>query len=162
MSTWIYLSLGSNMGDVRGNLTGAVNQLMQHPAIKVKAISNIYETQPWGKLDQANFNNLAVALTTTLTPEALLVLIHKIEATLQRKRDIHWGPRTIDIDIIYWGKQVINTPELTIPHPQAAKRNFVLVPIQGLAQNDEQVLPQVELALSKHQDSSWLKKLGDL
>lgn len=162
MTPRIYLSLGSNMGDARANLQAGIDQLRAHPAITVQEISSVYETQPWGNLAQANFNNIAVVITTTLTPAKLLALIHTIEANLHRQCTIHWGPRTLDIDIIYWGELVINTPTLIIPHPQAFKRNFVLLPIETIAQNDSKVLPQVQAALKHHEDTSWIKNLGDL
>lgn len=159
MTERVYLSVGTNMGDRLAQLQQAVVRLGQTTGITVDAVSSVYETQPWGKLDQANFYNIAVALTTTLAPEALLAALHQVEQAGHRERHEHWGPRTIDLDIAYWGDRQIQTANLTVPHPRAAERNFVLLPIQELTGDDPVVGDQVAQALRANRDSSWIKKV---
>jgi 2-amino-4-hydroxy-6-hydroxymethyldihydropteridine diphosphokinase len=159
VSEQVYLSIGSNIGDRLANLTQAVNLLQADPAVQIKAVSSVYETQPWGNLNQANFYNIAVSLTTALDPQALLTLLHDIEQAGHRRRLKHWGPRTIDLDIVYWGDRQIETPDLTVPHPRASERNFVLLPVQEIAGHDLKVKVQVEAALQQKADQSWIKKV---
>lgn len=162
MTEHVYLSIGGNIGDREANLRAAVTELQALPGVEVTAVSSIYETEPWGNRDQANFNNIAVALTTTLTPLALLATLHAVEQALHRERLIHWGPRTIDLDIVYWGERVLDLPDLQVPHPHAAERNFVLLPVQEIAQDDPAVLTQVQAALAENKDTSWINKVGEL
>ncbi|MCH5463365.1 2-amino-4-hydroxy-6-hydroxymethyldihydropteridine diphosphokinase [Lactobacillus sp. LC28-10] len=159
MDERVYLSIGSNIGDRLANLTQAVNLLKADSAVQINAVSSVYETQPWGNLDQANFYNIAVSITTTLEPAALLSVLHEIEQAGHRQRLQHWGPRTIDLDIVYWGKRQINTPELVVPHPRAQERNFVLLPVQEIAGDDPEVKAQVDAALRQKRDTSWIKKV---
>src|SRR5262249_55196522 len=122
-----YLSLGSNLGDREANLQGAIEQL--HPV----RLSPIYETEPVDYTDQPEFLNLAVELKTALAPEALLAWMQEIEHDLGRVREIPKGPRTIDIDILFYGDQVITLPNLEIPHPRLPARRFVLAPLADIA-----------------------------
>ncbi|MFC6180958.1 2-amino-4-hydroxy-6-hydroxymethyldihydropteridine diphosphokinase [Lactiplantibacillus daowaiensis] len=158
----VYLSIGSNIHPRVKNIETALTQLKTWPAITVVAISNWYETEPWGKRDQANFYNVSVALTTTLTPAALLTVLHQIEQGLHRQRLVHWGPRTIDLDIIFWGARKLDTATLQVPHPHASERNFVLLPTAEIAADDPIVGPQVQTMLAANQDSSWIKKVGNV
>lgn len=155
----VYLSIGSNIWDRLANLSQAVKLLQEQSAIQIKAVSSIYETQPWGNLAQANFYNIAVAITTTLTPEELLTVLHSIEQAGHRQRLEHWGPRTIDLDIVYWGDRQIQSADLTVPHPRAHERNFVLLPVQEIADGDTQVKTQVDAALAEKSDTSWINKV---
>jgi len=159
MSEQVYLSIGSNIGERIANLTQAVKLLQNNANVQIQAVSSVYETQPWGKLDQANFYNIAVSMTTTLAPQQLLDVLHDIEQAGHRRRLQHWGPRTIDLDIVYWGNRQINTATLTVPHPHAHERNFVLLPVQEIAGDDPQVKPQVDTALAEQADISWIKKV---
>lgn len=156
MADRVYLSIGSNIGDRLANLKQAVNLLSANAAVQIKAISSVYETEPWGNLNQASFYNIAVAVTTSLRPQALLDLLHEIEQAGHRERKEHWGPRTIDLDIIYWGDQHIHTETLEVPHPRAAERNFVLLPIEEIATDDPKVAHQVQTALAAEKDKSWI------
>lgn len=158
----VYLSIGSNIHPRVQNISRALSQLRALPAVQVVGESHWYETEPWGKRDQANFYNVSVALTTTLTPTELLAALHTIEQQLHRRRLIHWGPRTIDLDIIFWGQRTIQTPTLTVPHAQAAHRNFVLLPTAELAQTDPLVGPQVQRMIAENQDQSWIKKVRNV
>ena len=128
-----YLSLGANLGNREETLQEAVRRIGAAESIELTAGSSVYETEPWGKLDQPRFLNLAVAVETTLSPEALLALAQKIEKELGRVRHERWGARTIDIDILYFDGVERNTPDLTLPHPYMTERAFVLVPLAEIA-----------------------------
>lgn len=130
----IILSLGSNIGDREKNLKTALYHIIQIPQISLVAISNIYNTDPIGYLDQGDFLNLCVSILTTLNPFELLLSLQNIENLMQRKRDIRWGPRNIDIDIIFYRNEVINTETLTIPHPRYKERNFVIIPLLDICE----------------------------
>ncbi|MBP5493305.1 MAG: 2-amino-4-hydroxy-6-hydroxymethyldihydropteridine diphosphokinase [Clostridiales bacterium] len=136
--TEAFLSLGSNMGDRLDNLMRAV-ALLDHPAdgIEVAAVSPVFETTPVGYKDQDDFLNICVKINTELPPLALLNVCQKIEQTLQRKREIRWGPRTIDVDILTYGEETMNTPHLIIPHPRMQERGFVQVPLLFLSGEKE-------------------------
>ena len=129
----VYLSLGANLGKREQTLREAVRRLGAAAHIKIRSVSSVYETEPWGKTDQPRFLNLAVALETTLTPEELLALTQGIETGLGRVRHERWGARTIDIDILHFEGEQRNAPELTLPHPYMTERAFVLVPLAEIA-----------------------------
>lgn len=158
----VYLSIGSNIHPRVANIKQAISMLTQLAAVKVLASSTWYETEPWGNRDQANFYNVSVALTTTLTPQELLTELHTIEHLGHRERKVHWGPRTIDLDIIFWGARRIQTATLTVPHLHAAERNFVLLPTAEIAKNDALVGPQVQAMIAANTDQSWIKKVGNV
>lgn len=126
-----YLSIGSNLGDRLGNLQGAVTGLGAVPGITVVAVSPVFETDPVGP-DQPDYLNAAVAVETTLTPRALLAAAQAQEAAAARVRAERWGPRTLDVDIVTFGDQVVDEPDLQIPHPRWAERDFVLAPLAAL------------------------------
>jgi len=127
----IYLALGSNLGDRLAILRAAVAALP--PAVNVQAESPVYETPPWGYLDQPAFLNLVLQGTTALKPLPLLEDLKRLERTLGREETFHWGPRRIDIDILFYDDLVLETPRLSLPHPGLAERAFVLVPLADLA-----------------------------
>ena len=129
----VYLALGSNLGDRLGNLQAALR--LMPPAVRPLAQSPIYETSPWGYTDQPDFLNQVVQAETDLPPEKLLPYLKSIEATLGRVPTFHYGPRLIDLDILLYDDLVLQTPDLTIPHPRLAERAFVLVPLADLAPN---------------------------
>ena len=128
-----YLSLGANLGNREETLREAVRRIGAAESIELTAVSSVYETEPWGKLDQPRFLNLAVAVETTLSPEALLALAQKIEKELGRVRHERWGARTLDIDILCFEGVERNAPDLTLPHPYMTERAFVLVPLAEIA-----------------------------
>ena len=130
-----YLSIGSNMGDRLAYLQGAVDALMDHGAIRNVRVSSFLETKPYGGVEQDDFLNGAVALETLLTPEELLGLLHEIENKAERKREIHWGPRTLDLDILFYDKVIFESKDLILPHVDLENREFVLVPMMELAPN---------------------------
>lgn len=130
--TRVYLGLGSNIEPKEEYIRQAVRMLNGHPRITVRQASSLYFTEPVGYKDQDWFLNAVVACDTDLSPVELLQETQRIEVLLQRERRIHWGPRTIDIDIILYGQERINLPELIVPHPRAFERSFVLVPLAEL------------------------------
>lgn len=129
----VYLSLGSNMGDREGHLDKAVAALGDCFGIQLVKVSDYIETAPVGNVEQDDFINAAVMIRTLLEPHRLLEVIHGIEADDDRVREIHWGPRTIDIDIILYDEMIIGDPDLVVPHIEAVKREFVLKPLAQIA-----------------------------
>lgn len=128
----VFLSLGSNVGDRGANLQKALVDL-EFWGVRVLRSSSLYLTEPSGKKDQPDFYNLVVQVKTDRSPEDLLTAIHAIERSFGRERKEKWGPRTIDIDILFYGDKVVDDPALTIPHPYLAGRKFVLVPLHEIA-----------------------------
>jgi 2-amino-4-hydroxy-6-hydroxymethyldihydropteridine diphosphokinase len=128
-----YLGLGSNVGDREGFLRQALRSLATTPGIGVEATSSTYETDPWGDTDQAPFLNLVARVRCALEPLQLLAEAKRIERELGRRPRERWGPREIDIDLLLAGDLTVETPELTVPHPLLAERQFVLVPLAELA-----------------------------
>ncbi len=128
----IYLSLGSNRGDRVRNLRAALAALEQG-GIVVRRVSSFYETEPLGVARQPLFLNLAVEAASVLLPRQLLSRTLRIERELGRRRAVAQGPRTIDIDILFYGSSVIRTPDLVVPHPRLAARRFVLQPLAEIA-----------------------------
>jgi len=131
--TVCYLSLGSNIGNRKKNIEKALKQLEKNN-IKQIVISSFYETEPVGP-EQRNFYNIAGKFKTDLTATELLKKIKEIEILLGRKKTYRWGPRVIDIDILFYGKKIIKTKNLIIPHKEILKRLFVLVPLNEIAPN---------------------------
>jgi len=127
-----YLLLGSNIGDSLKIIRQAINKISKDLGT-IKAQSSLYETQAWGKTDQANFINRAIELETTLLPEALFEKLKMLETEAGRTPTEKWGPRTLDIDILYAGDSIIQTENLTIPHHGIYDRNFVLIPLMEIA-----------------------------
>ncbi|AVX04417.1 2-amino-4-hydroxy-6-hydroxymethyldihydropteridine diphosphokinase [Maritalea myrionectae] len=127
-----WLALGANIGRPRAQLKEAVRRLDAHPDIHIIKKSTIIETDPWGKTDQNPFLNMAIEIETSLGPEGLLDSALMIEVAMGRKRDEKWGPRLIDIDVIAYGRKVIETERLTIPHPYAHERAFVTDPLEEI------------------------------
>ena len=131
-----FLSLGSNLGDRETHLKRAVDQLRAGREPGVTAVSQVYETDPvGGPDDQGAFLNLVVELAVTppVDPYRLLEQCHRLEATAGRVRTVHWGPRTLDVDVVWIDGVVLDDPELTVPHPRWRERRFVLAPMAELA-----------------------------
>ncbi len=128
MQTEVVLGIGGNKGDRAAYLKKAIEALSKQ--VTLVTSSQIYETEVWGGVaTNGNFLNQVICIQTDLEPISLLKLIQKIELDLGRTREQHWGDRTIDIDILYFGSEVWNTPTLSIPHPYLAQRTFVLLPL---------------------------------
>lgn len=128
-----YISIGSNIGDRLDHLVEAVRALHAHKRIEVTKVSSIYETAPVGYTDQADFLNLVVCIATSLDPYGLLATCQEIENGLGRIRDIRWGPRTADLDILLYNNDNIEAEKLIVPHPRMGERAFVLVPLLEIA-----------------------------
>jgi len=126
-SVTVYLGLGSNMGNRQDNLGRALDFLSQR--LRVEQVSSVYDTEPIGDIEQPRFLNLVCQVYTSLAPVALLTLAKGIESKLGRVSSKPNAPRPIDIDILFYGDQVIETSELVIPHPRLAERAFVLIPL---------------------------------
>ncbi|MEH6938392.1 2-amino-4-hydroxy-6-hydroxymethyldihydropteridine diphosphokinase [Bacillus sp. JJ664] len=132
MNNQSYISLGTNIGDRVGFLKRAIQEIGQHESIIVEQVSSIYETDPVGYVDQDSFLNLVMKISTNLTPLQLLEVTQNIEQNLGRKREIHWGPRTIDLDILLYNQENIEVEHLRIPHPRMFERSFVLIPLKEI------------------------------
>lgn len=132
MSCEVYLSLGSNMGDREMNLKSALDRISRITRTTLKRISCIYDTEPVGYTEQSRFLNTAAAIDTELEPLCLLKELQQIELDLKRVRDIRWGPRTIDIDMLLYGDRTIAEPQLAVPHPRMFERAFVLIPLKDI------------------------------
>lgn len=134
-----FLGLGSNLGDRLATLQRAIDLLAVEPGIVVRRTSRVWETDPVGGPDQPDFLNAVAEIDTALDPLDLLGAVNRVEAELARTRDIRWGPRTIDIDILLIDGLTIQDDLLTVPHPRMAERAFVVIPLLELVSNP--VLP---------------------
>lgn len=130
MKHTVYIALGTNLGERSANLDSALASLP--PVVNILSCSPVYETPPWGYLHQSSFLNQVVKCETHLTPEELLDYLKAIEKRLGRKPTFLYGPRTIDLDILFFDDMVFETPSLIIPHPRLEERAFVLVPLADL------------------------------
>ena len=128
-----WLSLGANIGDPPAQLAEAVRRIAAEDAITVTSQSQVLATKPWGKTDQPDFANMALALETSLEPLELLDILQSIELDMGRIREEVWGPRLIDIDIIAYDRLELESARLTLPHRYAHERDFVLVPLREIA-----------------------------
>jgi 2-amino-4-hydroxy-6-hydroxymethyldihydropteridine diphosphokinase len=155
----VYLLIGGNMGDRMANLAAARDSINIECG-RIVTESSIYETEAWGYKEQNAFLNQALVIQTSLQANALMDAILKIEIALGRKREIPLGPRIIDIDIIYYNDEIINSSTLTIPHPSMAQRKFVLMPLTEIAPNYRHpiLLKTNEILLKESGDSAVVHK----
>lgn len=128
-----YVGLGSNLGNPSAQLEAACRALDATPGVRVAKVSSHYRTAPWGRVDQPDFVNAVALLEASLAPEALLAELMRIEAAAGRRRELRWGPRTLDLDLLLYGERRIDTPALQLPHPRLQERAFVLVPLAEIA-----------------------------
>ena len=128
-----YLSIGSNIGDKEGYLNQAVDMLYDDENCKVGAISKFIQTKPYGPVEQDDFLNGCVEIETLYSPQELLKAVNAIEAAANRTREIHWGPRTLDVDIVLYDDEIVADSNLFIPHREMHKREFVLEPLVQIA-----------------------------
>lgn len=158
--TEAYLNLGANLGDAADTLSQAVEALDRHPRITVMKQSSRYRTAPWGGIEQNDFLNLGLIVSTSLPAQELLAVAQGIEVACGRTRELRWGPRTLDIDLIRFGTEdeelVLDTPFLTLPHPRAHERAFVLAPWAELVQDTE-----IETPTGRRSIVTILSELGD-
>ncbi len=130
--TVVYIGIGSNLGDKRGNCLASVERLSAR-GISVTKRSSLYETRPWGVTDQPDFVNMTVEARTTMSPHELLHALKEIEAEMGRKTGSRWGPRIIDLDLLLFDDLIIQDEGLVVPHPLLHAREFVLLPLSEIA-----------------------------
>ena len=153
----VYLGLGSNLGDRQRNLGAALRRL--EPLVRVEAVSSLYETDPVGPQDQPGYLNAACRAVTGLSPQGLLRHIEEVERELGRRSGAHMGPRILDIDLLLYGDAVISESGLRVPHPELAKRAFVLTPLAELAADlQHPELGKTIGALATEMDASGVRK----
>ena len=128
-----YIALGSNLGDRSAYIDGAIESLQKDTDFREITVSQMIETEPYGGVEQGKFINGALSCETLLSPMELLARLHEIEAAADRKREIHWGPRTLDLDIIMYDDLVISSEMLIVPHPDMLERDFVMKPLAEIA-----------------------------
>ena len=159
-----YLSLGSNLGERMDNLEAGVAHLRESPAIRLMRISPLYETQSWGDAAQPDFLNCAASLTVKGGALQLLHLCQEIETRAGRMTRGDGAPRPLDIDILVFGTEQMDSPTLTIPHPRLAQRRFVLQPLADIAPN--LVIPglgkSVAALLKECADKSWVRRIAEV
>ncbi len=136
---FVYIGLGSNQGDKIKNLSDALGAMRSIGDIRIIKVSSLYINEPWGYLNQPDFINQVAEIETDLAPRELLNQLQNIEIKMGRQRREKWGPRLIDLDILLYGSEEVNTPELAIPHPYMRERLFVLLPLQEI--NPELIFP---------------------
>ena len=129
----VLIGLGGNIGDPLASMRAALQALDRHAQCRVANVSSIWRTPPWGVTDQPDFLNACADIRTTLEPRPFLDLCLSIEQDLKRVRDVRWGPRSIDMDILFFGDREISEPGLIVPHPRLVDRAFVLVPLAEIA-----------------------------
>jgi len=128
----VYIGIGSNLGDRKDNCRKAI-KLLKENGIAVKKQSSMHETEPWGIKDQPKFINMAIEVETDKKPEELLRILKEIEKEIGRKETVKWGPRVIDLDILFYDDLILKTPDLEIPHPLMHERAFILKPLCEIA-----------------------------
>ncbi len=153
-----YLALGANMGHRERYIYEAIKLLTNHEKITLMSLSSLYETKPWGYEEQDLFMNVVLSVNTTLEPLALLDVCQSIENELGRVREIKWGPRVIDVDILLIDELEMNHERLTVPHALMTERDFVMIPLAEL-NPDLKVLGQAVFELAKKFDVNNLVKL---
>ncbi len=139
MNKRVYIGLGSNCGHKPGNLALARGKITDLEGTRIINSSSLYLTAPWGRLEQDDFINQVIEIETTLKPSELLRALQDIEIKMGRQRQEKWGPRIIDLDILLFGEEVLDFPDLKVPHPFMKQRLFVLVPLQEI--NEKLIFP---------------------
>lgn len=127
----VHIGIGSNLGERVANCLKAID-LLREKGLIIKKLSSFYETKPWGFAEQPYFINAAIEAETSLLPDELLAVLKNIEKGMGRIDNIQWGPRIIDLDILFYGDEVVETESLNIPHPLLQERAFVLIPLEEI------------------------------
>jgi 2-amino-4-hydroxy-6-hydroxymethyldihydropteridine diphosphokinase len=152
MMTKVFLGLGSNIGPRKRNIEAAIDQIRRLPGVRLRAVSSLYETEPVGGPKQGAFLNAAAEISTSRAPLPLLNALLRIEKGLKRLRRTKWGPRTIDLDILTYGRRVLSVRGLRIPHPRYQERRFVLIPLAEIA-------PKLSHPVLKATPKAFLRRL---
>lgn len=163
----IFLGLGSNLGDRLDNLRRGLTELSATKSVQVVNCSSVYEAEPVGFRQQPWFLNMAVEIDTRLDPFQLLACIQRVETQVGRKKNFRWGPRVIDIDLLYYGDLVIHHPRLEIPHRQLQQRRFVLLPLQEIAAQflhpeSQQTVAELAAVCPDNSQVIWLMSAANL
>src|SRR4030095_8263442 len=155
------LALGSNLGNRIFYITNAIKEISLVKGINILGISSFYETEPWGLKEQRNFINCVIVCLCKFAPQKIYKEIKKIEKKLGRSKKIHWGPREIDVDILFYGNKIIKKNDLKIPHPLIQERNFVLFPLNEIVADfiHPVLRKKVSVLLSLSADNSVVKKI---
>lgn len=154
MGNKAFISLGSNIRNRYDYLSKAIEYLTKHPKIQLVNTSSVYETDPVGYEEQDLFLNMVIEIQTDLSALELLDFCLKVELELGRKREIVWGPRTIDLDILLYNQENIKSEKLIIPHPRMIERNFVMIPLMEI--QPDVIIPNIEKPLQ-----TWIKELAN-
>lgn len=128
-----YVAAGSNLGDREAFLKMGIEGIASHPLCRVEGAAPLYETTPYGGVEQGEFLNTVLRVKTLLSPEEFLTLLQEQEQRAGRERKVHWGPRTLDLDLLFFDDRILETPRLIVPHPDMENRDFVLKPLCDLA-----------------------------
>jgi 2-amino-4-hydroxy-6-hydroxymethyldihydropteridine diphosphokinase len=128
-----YIALGSNLGDREANLRGSLEALEEHDDVDVVCVSSFHETDPVGGPVQGDYLNAAAELRTDLRPRRLLTVLHGVEDRFGRQRTVRWGPRTLDLDLLLYEDEILDAPDIQVPHPRMHERRFVLLPLAEIA-----------------------------
>ncbi|MGF9964698.1 2-amino-4-hydroxy-6-hydroxymethyldihydropteridine diphosphokinase [Bacillus rhizoplanae] len=163
MNNVVYIALGSNMDDRYMYLSQAIELLHKHPTIEVEDVSSVYETDPVGYTEQEQFLNLVIKVATNLLPQELLMVTQKVENELGRKREIRWGPRTIDLDILLYNHENIEAENLIVPHPRMFERAFVIVPLMEINQEINRNISRSQVEEMKRREgvTVWKQRNGE-
>lgn len=167
MNNIAYIALGTNIGDRYQNLTKAIEELANMKDILLVDASSIYETDPVGYVDQHSFLNMVIKVNTNLNPLDLLTFCLDVEKKLGRKREIRWGPRTIDLDILLYNQENIEAETLIIPHPRMTERAFVMIPLLEIDPHikEPKMSQSIQIYLNDKPDKEgvriWKQKNGE-
>ncbi|MDE3282834.1 MULTISPECIES: 2-amino-4-hydroxy-6-hydroxymethyldihydropteridine diphosphokinase [Lacticaseibacillus] len=154
-----FIGIGSNLGDSLQTVKAAVDVIDADPQIEVTGSSSWYDTSPVGYEAQANFVNGVIKIKTSYTPIELLNALNQIEKRFKRKRTIHWGPRTLDLDIELYDEETIRTSRLEIPHHEMFNRLFVLKPLEEVFDGNNEMVLRIHDAITKIQGTQQIRKI---
>ena len=162
MSHTAFIAIGSNLGTPKENCIEAIDIISSNPDIKITSKSSFYQTAPVGNTEQDWFINSVIKISTQLNPDILLAVLLKIESKMGRIRKEKWGPRIIDLDLLFYDNLVIKQKDLTLPHPEIQKRNFVLQPLNEIGENfiHPSLNKSINTLLKESKDNSVVKKLN--
>jgi 2-amino-4-hydroxy-6-hydroxymethyldihydropteridine diphosphokinase len=162
MSHTAFIAIGSNLGTPKENCIEAIDIISSNPDIKITSKSSFYQTAPVGNTEQDWFINSVIKISTKLNPDILLSALLKIESKMGRIRKEKWGPRIIDLDILFYDNLVIKKKDLTLPHPEIQKRNFVLQPLNEIGENfiHPTLQKRISTLLKESKDNSVIKKIN--